>query len=198
MGVPYANVPRLLGFVEIVTVVMAVTICYNNKRSEATRERKIAMNNIDATIKKMNTASILLDAFGDGREFTMHDYEELTATVNELFSSCYSEDNPCYSVGWLREHYFAFGIEKVGSREVEVISSYNVYKPSYIDYFRGCCNGTKVETKTVKQFIYRMNNAQGCSNVINHYKEEIRCEVDRVTARIECDKQRLEALKKML
>lgn len=156
------------------------------------------MNNIDATIKKMNTASILLDAFGDGREFTMHDYEELTATVNELFSSCYSEDNPCYSVGWLREHYTAFGIEKVGSREIEVISSHNVYKPSYIDYFRGCYNETKVETKTVKQFIYRMTNAQGCSNVINHYKEEIRCEVDRVTARIECDKQRLEALKKML
>lgn len=40
VGVPNANVPRLLGFVEIVTVATAVTICYNNKRSEATRERK--------------------------------------------------------------------------------------------------------------------------------------------------------------
>lgn len=28
---------------------------------------------IDDTIKKMNTANILLDAFGDGHEFTMHD-----------------------------------------------------------------------------------------------------------------------------
>lgn len=37
------------------------------------------MSNIDETIKKMNTANILLDAFGDGREFTMHDYEELAA-----------------------------------------------------------------------------------------------------------------------
>lgn len=34
--------------------------------------------NINNTIKKMNTANILLYAFGDGREFTMHDYEELT------------------------------------------------------------------------------------------------------------------------
>ena len=154
--------------------------------------------NINDTIKKMNTANILLDAFGDGHEFTMHDYEELAVTANELFGGRYNEDNPCYSVGWLREHYTAFGIEKVGSREVEIISSHNVYKRSYTDYFRGCYNGTKIETKTVKQFIYRMTNAQGCSNVINHYKEEIRCEVDRVTARIECDKQRLEALKKML
>ena len=153
---------------------------------------------INDTIKRMNTANILLDAFGDGHEFTMHDYEELAATANELFGGRYNEDNPCYSVSWLREHYTAFGIEKVGSREVEVISSHNVYKRSYIDYFKVCYNGTKVETKTVKQFIYRMTNAQGCSNVINHYKEEIRCEVDRVTARIECDKQRLEALKKML
>ena len=38
VGVPYANVPRLLGFVEIVTVVIAVTICYNNKRSEALKK----------------------------------------------------------------------------------------------------------------------------------------------------------------
>lgn len=32
------------------------------------------MNNIDETIKKLNTALVLLDAFGDGHEFTMHDY----------------------------------------------------------------------------------------------------------------------------
>lgn len=43
-----------------------------------------------------------------------------------------------------------------------------------------------------------MTNAQGCSNVVNHYKEDIRCEVDRVTARIEDDKRYLEKLKKML
>lgn len=154
--------------------------------------------NINDTIKKMNTASILLDAFGDGHEFTMHDYEELAATVNELFGGRYSEDNPCYSVGWLREHYTAFGIEKVGSRKVEVISSHSVYKRSYINYPHEYYDGTKIETKTVKQFIYRMTNAQGCSNVINHYKEEIRCEVDRVMARIEDDKKYLEKLKKML
>ena len=35
--------------------------------------------NINETIKKMNTANILLDAFGNGREFTMHDYEEPAA-----------------------------------------------------------------------------------------------------------------------
>ena len=142
---------------------------------------------IDETIKQMNTANILLDAFGDGREFTMHDYEELAATVNELFGSRYSEDNPCYSVGWLRDHYPAFGIEKVGSRELEIVDS------RYI-----CGTGYKGEVKKVKQFIYRMTNAQGCSNVVNHYKEEIRCEVDRVTARIEDDKKYLEKLKKML
>lgn len=153
--------------------------------------------NINNTIKKMNTANILLDAFGDGHEFTMHDYEELAATANELFGGRYSEDNPCYSVVWLREHYTAFGIEKVGSREVEVISSHSVYKRSYVDYFHGCYE-TKIEPKTVKQFIYRMTNAQGCSNVVNHYKEEIRREVDRVTACIEGDKQYLEKLKKML
>lgn len=153
--------------------------------------------NINDTIKKMNTANILLDAFGDGHEFTMHDYKELAATVNELFGGRYSEDNPCYSVDWLREHYTDFGIEKVGSREVEVISSHSVFKRSYIDYFRGYYE-TKIEPKTVKQFIYRMTNAQGCSNVINHCKEDIRCEVDRVTARIEGDKKYLETLKKML
>lgn len=145
------------------------------------------MSNINDTIKKMNTANILLDAFGDGHEFTMHDYEELTKTINELFGGRYSEDNPCYSVGWLRDHYYAFGIEKVGSREVEIIGSRYVYGAGY-----------KGEVKKVKQFIYRMTNAEGCSNVINHLKEEIRCEVNRLTARIARDKRSIEALKKML
>lgn len=142
---------------------------------------------IDETIKKMNTANVLLDAFGDGHEFTMHDYEELTNTINELFGGRYSEDNPCYSVGWLRDHYTAFGIEKVGSRELEIVDSRYIYGTGY-----------KGEVRKVKQFIYRMTNAQGCSNVVNHYKEEIRCEVDRVTARIARNKQYLEKLKKML
>lgn len=145
------------------------------------------MNNINDTIKKMNTANILLDAFGDGHEFTMHDYEELAATVNELFGGRYSEENPCYSVAWLRDHYYAFGIEKVGSREVEIIDSRYVYGTGY-----------KGEVRKVKQFIYRMTNAEGCSNVINHLKEEIRCEVNRLTARIARDKRSIEALKKML
>lgn len=153
--------------------------------------------NINNTIKKMNTANILLYAFGDGREFTMHDYEELAATANELFGGQYSKDNPCYSVGWLYEHYTALGIEKVGSR----ITSYDVYEPvqyGNTDMYYNKYVGSKYEPKTVKQFIYRMTNAQGCSNVVNHYKEEIRCEVDRVTARIEDDKKYLEKLKKML
>lgn len=145
------------------------------------------MNNINDTIKKMNTANILLDAFGDEREFTMHDYEELAATVNELFGGRYCEDNPCYSVGWLRDHYFAFGIEKVGSREFEIIDSRYVYGTGY-----------KGEVRKVKQFIYRMTDAQGCSNVINHLKEEIKCEINRLTARIARDKRNIEALKKML
>ena len=142
---------------------------------------------IDETIKKMNTANILLDAFGDGHEFTMHDYEELTKTINELFGGRYSEDNPCYSVAWLRDHYTAFGIEKVGSREFEIVDSRYIYGTGY-----------KGEVRKVKQFIYRMIDAQGCSNVVNHYKEEIRCEVDRVTARIARNKRYLETLKKML
>lgn len=142
---------------------------------------------IDETIKKMNTANVLLDAFGDGHEFTMHDYEELTSTINELFGGRYSEDNPCYSVGWLRDHYTAFGIEKVGSRELEIVDSRYIYGTGY-----------KGEVRKVKQFIYRMTNAQSCSNVVNYYKEEIRCEVDRVTARIARNKQYLEKLKKML
>lgn len=145
------------------------------------------MNSINDTTKKMNTANILLDAFGDGHEFTMHDYEELAATINELFGGRYSDDNPCYSVGWLRDHYYAFGIEKVGSREVEIIDSRYVYGAGY-----------KGEVRKVKQFIYRMTNAEGCSNVINHLKEEIRCEVNRLTARIARDKRSIEALKKML
>lgn len=143
--------------------------------------------NINDTIKKMNTASILLDAFGDCHEFTTHDYEELAATVNELFGGRYSEDNPCYSVDWLRKHYTAFGIEKVGSREFEIIDSRYVYGTGY-----------KGEVRKVKQFIYRMTDAQGCSNIINHIKEEIRCEVNRLTARIARDKRSIEALKKML
>lgn len=145
------------------------------------------MNDINETIKKMNTANILLDAFGDGHEFTMHDYEELAATVNELFGGRCSDDNPCYSVGWLRDHYFAFGIEKIGSREFEIVDSRYVYGAGY-----------KGEVRKVKQFIYRMTDAQGCSNVINHYKEAIRCEVNRLTARIARDKRSIEALKKML
>ena len=55
------------------------------------------MNNIDKTIKQLNTALVLLDAFGDGHEFTMHDYEELAATANELFGGRYSDSNVCYS-----------------------------------------------------------------------------------------------------
>ena len=143
--------------------------------------------NINDTIKKMNTANILLDAFGDGREFTMHDYEELAATVNELFGGRYSDDNPCYSVGWLRDHYYAFGVEKIGSREFEIVDSRYVYGAGY-----------KGEVRKVKQFIYRMTNAEGCSNVINHLKEEIKREVNRLTARIARDKRSIEALKKML
>lgn len=157
--------------------------------------------NINDTIKKMNTANILLDAFGDGHEFTMHDYEELTAMTNELFGGRYSEGNPCYSVGWLREHYTDFGIEKVGSREIEVMTSHYAYelvRYDNTDMYYNKYVGRKYEPKTVKQFIYRMTNAQGCSNVINHYKEDIRCEIDRVTARIEGDNKYLETLKKML
>lgn len=149
---------------------------------------------IDDTIKKMNTANILLDAFGDGHEFTMHDYKELTATVNELFGGRYSEDNPCYSVGWLREHYTSFGIEKVGAREIEIMTSRYAYER--VRYNKYVCR--KCEPKTVKQFIYRMTDAKGCSNVIERRKEEIRYEIDRVTANIEANQKYLEKLKKML
>lgn len=55
------------------------------------------MNNIDKTIKALNTALILIDAFVDGHEFTMHDYKELAATANELFGGRYSDSNVCYS-----------------------------------------------------------------------------------------------------
>lgn len=157
--------------------------------------------NINNTTKKMNTANILLDAFGDGHEFTMHDYEELAATANELFGGRYSKDNPCHSVCWLREHYTAFGIEKVGSREVEVMTSHYAYERvryNNTDMYYDKYIGRKCEPKTVKQFIYRMTNAKDCLNVINHCKEEIRFEMDRIEATIERDKQRLETLKKML
>lgn len=157
--------------------------------------------NINDTIKKMNTANILLDAFGDGHEFTMHDYEELAATVNELFGGRYSEDNPCYSVGWIRDHYPVFGIKKVGSREVEVMTSHYAYERvryNNTDMYYDKYVGRKYEPKTVEQFIYCMTDAKVCSNVINHCKEEIRCEMDRIEATIERDKQRLETLKKML
>lgn len=159
------------------------------------------MSNIDDTIKKMNTANILLDAFGDGHEFTMHDYEELAATVNELFGGRYSDDNPCYSVGWLREHYTAFGIEKVGAREIEIMTSRYAYERvryNNTDMYYDKYVGRKYEPKTVKQFIYRMTDAKGCSNVIEHRKEEIRYEIDRVTANIKANQKYLEKLKKML
>lgn len=58
----------------------------------------------------MNTALILLDAFVDGHEFTIHDYEELAATANELFGGRYSDSNVCYSASWVREHLGYFGI----------------------------------------------------------------------------------------
>jgi len=159
------------------------------------------MSNIDDTIKKMNTANILFDAFGDGHEFTMHDYEELAATVNELFGGCYSEDNPCYSVGWLREHYTAFGIEKVGAREIEIMTSRYAYERVHYndtDMYYNKYVGRKYEPKTVKQFIYRMTDAKSCSNVIELRKKEIRYEIDRVTANIEASQKYLEKLKKML
>ena len=157
--------------------------------------------NINETIKKMNTANILLDAFGDGREFTMHDYEELSKTINELFGGRYSEGNPCYSVSWLRDHYKAFGIEKVGSRDVEVMTSHYAYERvryNNTDMYYDKYVGRKYEPKTVKQFIYRMTDSKGCSNVFNHCEEVIRCEIDRIETTIERDKQRLETLKKML
>lgn len=156
---------------------------------------------IDDTIKKMNTANILLDAFGDGHEFTMHDYEELAATVNELFGGRYSEDNPCYSVGWLREHYTTVGIEKVGAREIEIMTSRYAYERvryNNTDMYYNKYVGRKYEPKTVKQFIYRMDSTVCCENIVQRCKSEIYCEIDRITARIEADQKYLEKLKKML
>lgn len=159
------------------------------------------MYNIDKAIKKLNTALLLLDAFGDGHEFTMHDYEELAATANELFIWRYSNGNLCYSVGWLREHYAALDIEKVGSREVEVMTSRHVYERvryNDTDMYYNEYVGRKYEPKTVKQFIYRMTDAKGCSSVIEHCKEEIRYEIDRLTATSEAYQKYIEKLKKML
>lgn len=146
------------------------------------------MNNIDKTIKQLNTALVLLDAFGDGHEFTMHDYKELAATANELFGGRYSDPDVCYSANWVREHLDYFGIHKTGSREIEVIGSHKV-----------CIyDGDKIYTKTVEQFIYRMDTIENCNNFIERQKDEIRWEIDRVEATIDRNKQRLEALKKML
>ncbi len=159
------------------------------------------MNNIDKTIKQLNTALVLLDAFGDGHEFTMHDYEELAATANELFGGRYSDSNVCYSANWVREHLDYFGIHKTDSREIEVISSHKVYKRVYSDLFKqdiSIYDGDKIDTKTVEQFIYRMDTIENCKNFIERQKDEIRWEIDRVEATIERDKQRLETLKKML
>lgn len=159
------------------------------------------MRNIDKTIKKLNTALVLLDAFGDGHEFTMHDYEELAASANELFGGCYSDSNVCYSATWVRENTSIFGIYKVGSREVAIISNCDVYKRTYNDYLQHEIDryvGTEIKVKTVEQFIYRMDTVENCKNFIERRKDEIRCEIDRVEATIERDKQRLETLKKML
>lgn len=159
------------------------------------------MYNIDKTNKQLNTALVLLDAFGDGHEFTMHDYEELAATANELFGGRYSDSNVCYSASWVREHLGYFGIYKIGSREIEVVSSHKVYKRVYSDCFKqevSIYDGNKIDTKTVEQFIYRMDAVEDCKNFIKRRKDEIRCEMDRIEATIERDKQRLETLKKML
>uniref|UniRef100_UPI003FEFFBCE hypothetical protein n=1 Tax=Alloprevotella sp. TaxID=1872471 RepID=UPI003FEFFBCE len=159
------------------------------------------MRNIDKTIKKLNTALVLLDAFGDGHEFTMHDYEELAATTNELFGGRYSDSNVCYSANWVREHLDYFGIHKTGSRKIEVLGSYSVYKRVYSNYFQHEIEGyagTKTEPKTVEQFIYRMDTVEDSKRIIKSCKAEIRCEIDNVERRIEWDKQYIETLKKML
>lgn len=156
---------------------------------------------INDTIKKMDTANILLDAFGDGHEFTMHDYEELSKTINELFGGRYSEGNPCYSVSWLRDHYKALGIEKVGSRDIEVMTSHYAYERvryNDTDMYYDKYVGRKYEPKTVKQFIYRMDSTVCCENIIQRCKSEVYCEIKRITARIERDKQRIEEFKKIL
>lgn len=159
------------------------------------------MNNIDRTIKALNTALILLDAFVDGHEFTMHDYKELAATANELFGGRYSDSNICYSATWVRENTSTFGIHKIGSREVTIVSDHYVYKRVYNDYLQreiDRCAGTEIKVKTVEQFIYRMDTVEDCKNFIERRKDEIRYEMDRIEATIERDKQRLETLKKML
>lgn len=159
------------------------------------------MYNIDKTIKQLNTALVMLDAFGDGHEFTMHDYEELAATVNKLFGGRYSKDNPCYSVGWIREHYTDFGIEKVGAHEIEIMTSRYAYEHvryNNTDMYYDKYVGRKYEPKTVEQFIYRMDVVEDCKNFIKCRKDEIRCEMDRIETTIERDKQYLETLKKML
>ena len=159
------------------------------------------MYNIDKTIKQLNTALVLLDAFGDGHEFTMHDYEEIAATANELFSGRYGDSNVCYGVSWVREHLNYFGIHKTGSHEIEVIRSHKVYKRVYSDLFKqdvSLYDGNKIDTKTVEHFIYRMDTIENCNNFIKRCKDEIRCEMDRIEATIERDKQYLKTLKKML
>lgn len=138
----------------------------------------------------------------------MHDYEELAASANELFGGRYSDSNVCYSVTWVRENTSIFGIHKVGSREVAIVSNHDVYKRAYSDYFQHEIDryvGTEIKVKTVEQFIYRMDTVENCKNFIENCKnfierrkDEIRCEIDRVEATIERDKQRLETLKKML
>lgn len=155
------------------------------------------MNNIDRTIKALNTALILLDAFVDGHEFTMHDYKELAATANEPFGGRYSDSNVCYSANWVREHLGYFGIHKTGSREIEVGSSHSVYKRVYSDYFHRYPRD-KTKVKTVEQFIYRMTDANDCLNFIACRKAEIQLEINNVETRIKRDKQYLEKLKQML
>ena len=159
------------------------------------------MNNIDKTIKKLNTALVLLDAFGDGHEFTMHDYKELAATVNELFGGSDSNSNPCYSASWVTDHSGLLGITKVGSRKIAIISSCNVYERTYSEYFQHEVSkwvGTKPESKIVEQYLYRMDTTKCCESVIQTCKREIQYEIDRVTARIEGDEKYLEKLKNML
>lgn len=159
------------------------------------------MNNIDRTIKALNTALILLDAFGDGHEFTMHDYKELAATANELFGGRYSDSNVCYSASWVREHLDYFGIHKTGSCEIEVVSSHSAYKRVYNDYLQHEIDkyaGVKTKVKTVEQFIYRMTDANDCLNFIAHRKPEIQFEINNVETRIKQDKQYIEKLKQML
>lgn len=159
------------------------------------------MSNIDNAIKKMNTANILLDAFGDGREFTMHDYKELAASANKLFGGRCNDSNVCYSVSWVREHLNDFGIQKVGSREIEVVSSHSVYKRAYSDYFQHEIekyDGFKNETKTVEQYVYRMTNVSDCMNYIAYRRVEVLFEINNVEKRIEYDQKYLEKLKNML